>query len=130
MDAEEQGSGGFPLVSEHKGGVSSELLIGDAVHAKMEDLFAATTDKGFEHGSDAKGYVSYLHGEVENGPFAALLYLWNGSHASVTGRMPGTDRSTLWVGRTVVHVGEATGSFEPWAGQDIPLESENPKRWG
>jgi hypothetical protein len=29
-----------------------------------------------------------------------------------------------------VRVAEGTGGFADWVGRDIPLETENPKRWG
>jgi hypothetical protein len=132
MDAEQQGSsGGFPLVSDKpKHSTSSALLVGDEVIVRTEDLYRPTSDKGFDHEDERVGFVSFMNRGGEKGPFAALLTLLDGSTAAVTGPTPGADGADLWVGKTTVHVGEATGSFEPWRDQDIPLESENPKRWG
>jgi len=130
MDAEQQGSArGFPLVSQKpKGG--TELLVGGDGHVTTEWLYDPTDGK-YGHGDDPVGWVAIDHGPRADGPFAALLHRDDdGSEATVTGRMPGEDDSNLWFGRTTVHVGEATGVFEPWAGTDIPFESENPKRWG
>ena len=131
MDTEQHGSSsGFPLVTDrddHPGW--AELLLGGHVRVKPELVYEPTDDR-FGHGDHAIGSVAISHGDRGNGPFTALFHMDDGSEAVVTGRMPGSEEFNLWVGTSTVHVGEGTGVFEPWAGQDIPLETENPKRWG
>ena len=127
--AEQQGPPyGFPLVSDKRKG-GSELLAGDRLHVKIEDVYEPTDDR-FGHGDVSIGRVAISHGEEGNGPLTALFVLDDGSQAAVVGDLPGSDRPGLWNGRSMVHVDKGTGGFEPWVGQDIPLESENPKRWG
>ena len=131
MDAEQQGSsGGFPLVSDRgKGQGWAELRIGDHVRVRPEPVYEPTDDR-FGHGPTAIGYVTISHGDQGNGSFGAFFHMNDGSEAVLTGRMPGSDEESLWLGRSTAHVDEGTGGFEDWVGQDIPLESENPKRWG
>jgi hypothetical protein len=131
MDAEQQGtSSGFPLVSDRGQGAGwSELLVGGHVRVKPEPVYVPTDDR-FGHGNKAEGFVTIGHADRGGGPFSALFRMKDGSQALVTGRMPGSDEDSLWVGKTTVHVVDGTGSFDPWVGQDIPLETENPKRWG
>jgi hypothetical protein len=131
MDEEQQApESGFPLVSDKpKGFGSSELLVGDHVHAKTEAVYRPTDGK-FGHGLDSIGTVTFAHGDQAKQPFAAFFHLDDGSEASLSGRMPGSDSESLWLGRSTARVDEGTGQFEQWVGQEIPLESENPKRWG
>jgi hypothetical protein len=131
MDGEQQGSSsGFPLVSERGRGAGwNELVVGGHVRVKPDPVYEPT-DYRFGHDDGAVGYVTITHGDRGGGPFSALFRMNDGSEAVVVGRMPGSDESSLWTGETTVHVADGTGVFEPWVGQDIPLESENPKRWG
>jgi hypothetical protein len=131
MDAEQQGSSsGFPLVSDRgKGQDWTEVKVGPHVRVRPEPVYDPT-DERFGHGDGSKGAVTISHGDQGNGSFAAFFHLDDGSEAVVTGRMPGMDEKSLWVGSTTVHVDQGTGQFEPWVDQDIPLDSENPKRWG
>jgi hypothetical protein len=131
MDAEqEMPAVGFPLVSDGGNSAWTELVVGGNVGVKSETVYEPTDDR---FGYDPKkpiGTVTIAHSQKRQGPFVALFSLKDGSEVSIHGRTPGEDESTRWLGRQTVHVDDATGVFAPWEGQDISLESENPKRWG
>jgi hypothetical protein len=107
----------FPVVSQRE----------PSGPAGDETLFEAAGPR-FEKG-ETTGKVTIGRGAAGQGrhPFTATFTFDDGDEVTLTGEIPGNGS---WKGKGTATYGAGTGKFGDRGGQSLPIESDNPKRWG